>query len=90
MKEKGFIISCKQASLLSEMKNDGKLGFWAKIRLRLHLLSCSACRKFIQQSQLIGQQLKNFAEKIGSSPKFPLSEDSKRRMEEQIKQGLKN
>lgn len=84
MENKRIIISCKQATHLSELKNEGKLNFWQKISLRMHLFTCNSCRKFIKQSQLLAQQLKSLGKKMHQHPKFELSPDSKERLQQQI------
>jgi predicted metal-dependent hydrolase len=49
------MITCKKATYLLSKKEEGKLFFTEKIQLNLHLLMCSLCRLFEQQSLFIGK-----------------------------------
>ncbi len=46
-------ITCKKATYLISIKEDGKLGFIDNIKLKIHLGICSACRLFEKQSWFI-------------------------------------
>ncbi len=46
-------ITCKHATYLISIKEDGKLGFINSIKLKLHLGICSACKLFEKQSWFI-------------------------------------
>ncbi len=47
------MISCKEATFLISKKEENKLSFVEKIKLKMHLLICSFCRLFEKQSKLI-------------------------------------
>jgi hypothetical protein len=46
-------ITCKNATYLISIKEEGKLGFIDKMKLKMHLGICSACRIFAKQSWFI-------------------------------------
>lgn len=50
-----FMISCKKATYLVSKKEENRLSWWESSQLRAHLGICSLCRKFEQQSGLIGR-----------------------------------
>ena len=52
---KWLMISCKEATYLVSKKEENKLTWLLKIKLRAHLAICSMCRRFEQQSGLIGR-----------------------------------
>jgi len=47
-------ISCKKATYLVSKKEENRLSWLEKIKLRGHLTICSLCRKFEQQTGFIG------------------------------------
>jgi len=49
-----FNISCKKATYLLSKKEENKLSWFEVFKLRGHLTICSLCRKFEQQTSLIG------------------------------------
>jgi putative zinc finger protein len=46
-------INCKEASRLISQSMDERLSFGQRLRLRLHLLLCDACRNFKSNMQLL-------------------------------------
>ncbi len=50
---KNIIFDCKQATLLSLKRDQGKITFIESVRLKYHLLFCDPCRQFIAQSHQI-------------------------------------
>jgi ActR/RegA family two-component response regulator len=53
-----LIYSCEQATLLIEKMQVQQLSFQERIRLRFHLQSCTACREYKTQSNVIDEALK--------------------------------
>ena len=47
-------ISCKKATYLLSKKEENKLSWLDRVKLRGHLTICSLCRKFEQQTSFIG------------------------------------
>lgn len=47
------MISCKKATYLLSKKEENKLSWLEKIKLRGHLTICSMCRKFEEQPGFI-------------------------------------
>lgn len=54
-----FSISCKKATYLVSKKEEGKLNWMEKIRLRSHMAICRVCRLFEEQTQLFTQHAKH-------------------------------
>lgn len=54
---KPLILSCKQASLFIQKKEEGALGPWDSFRLKLHLGICAFCRQYEKQSSRLNELL---------------------------------
>lgn len=52
--------TCKKATLLLSKKEENRLTWLEKLRLRGHLAICSMCRKFGEQTGFIVQHAKHF------------------------------
>lgn len=52
--------SCREVHLLVIEGQDRKLGFAERLGMRLHLMVCTACRRFEAQMGLLRQALRNF------------------------------
>ena len=50
---KFLLLSCKEATFLLSKKEENKLSWLEKIKLRSHLSICSLCRRFEQQTGFI-------------------------------------
>lgn len=86
---KSWIPNCKEATLLSVVKEDKKLSLGLQIKLFIHLLYCSSCRNFVNQSKKITHILSNFKNSINSSPSQSLSFAQKEALQNQINEQLK-
>jgi hypothetical protein len=67
-------ISCKKATYLISKKEENRLSWFEKIKLRGHLTICSLCRKFEIQTGFIGRMAKHTHE-------LTLSPEAKEKME---------
>lgn len=76
--------NCKQATLLSLKKEEGKLSLMESLKLSYHLLHCDPCQKFIEQSHQINQIGEQVAQVLLNRPPFSLSEERKQRIQGQI------
>ena len=54
---KKIMLSCYKATELVEKSNFSGLSAMEKIRLRMHLSVCDACKKYQKQSALLNQLL---------------------------------
>jgi len=81
---KKIVFNCKQATQLALKREERKLSIMESIRLSYHLFYCGPCRKFIKQSRLINRIGKELAQTIFNRPRFPLSEERKQSIQQQI------
>ena len=55
-----IMLTCRQSTFYSAIKNNRKLGLRETIKHRLHLRVCKACRQFDQQSDQIDKSMYDF------------------------------
>lgn len=72
------MMNCKQATRAIEQEAEGKLPFWQRMQLRLHLLICNPCMQFKRHWDVLALLLK------GESRDAKLSLEDKQRMIDQI------
>ena len=68
-------MTCKQASQLLSRKDELKLGFWQRLKLRVHLLGCDICGLFSKQINALSE---NYTHECDSES--CLTDDDKQRM----------
>jgi len=56
-------LTCREATELVSQGFDRELSAWERIKLRLHLLICSACSNFVRQSAFMRRAMKRLAER---------------------------
>jgi hypothetical protein len=56
----GWMISCKQATMLITIHEQQSLSFKQQLALKFHLFVCKVCKLFQIQSKQINQLLKDF------------------------------
>lgn len=64
---------------------DGQLGWRDRFRVRLHLLICVHCRRFIRQLKLVPKVLRGRDNRPGGTDHEPLQEELQR-LSEQLQQ----
>lgn len=62
------MLKCRDASRLIASGQGETLGFWKKLELRLHLLMCDSCRRYLAQVRAIGRGMRNLAARDQPDP----------------------
>jgi hypothetical protein len=50
---KYFMMSCKEATYLMGLKEEGKISVFNRMKLNMHTSMCSFCKRFEEQGKLI-------------------------------------
>ena len=86
-----ILISCKAASELVVKKSDMKLSIAERFGLWMHLAYCTVCALFAEQSKVIDESTKAYAQKIQTEQKsYKLNDLKKAEISKVIQQELKN
>ena len=86
-----ILISCKTASELVVKKSDMKLSIADKLGLWIHLAYCTVCALFVEQSKVIDESTKAYAQKIQTGQKsYKLNDLKKEEINKGIHEELKN
>lgn len=56
------MLRCREATRLLSEGQDHRLSALVRLRLRLHLLVCTACRRYLEQVTLIRQACQRYAD----------------------------
>lgn len=57
-------LTCKKATFLMSKKEEGKLTFTEMVQLKLHLLICSYCTRFLKQTKLMKRRAPHLHEHL--------------------------
>lgn len=88
--EKKLFLSCKEATFLTSLHEEKKLGFWLSIRLAFHNFNCGPCKRFTQQTKEMTIRIRKAVDIKTLKNPFNLNYSEKIEMEEKIKQSIKN
>lgn len=82
------MLSCKEVSKLVSQSLDAELPFRKRVGVRIHLMMCRACARFLKQLRFLRQASRLFEEKF-NDPELqpPLPAETKKRIQEAL---LKN
>lgn len=47
------MLTCREVSDRANQYLDGELGFWPAMQVRMHLMACRYCRRFMQQTRTV-------------------------------------
>ncbi len=53
-----LLLSCKEATMMTAKREEGKLGLVGNTQLTMHLAMCRLCRRFHKASQIISSESK--------------------------------
>ncbi len=81
-----IVFNCKQATLLSLKKEEGKASLKERVALWYHLLYCDSCRRFVVQSKKMDKFLSDIKNQEKQQPANQLPDDVKKRLQDQIDQ----
>jgi hypothetical protein len=62
LRKVGLLISCKDASRAISQMQDASIPLLLHLRLRLHLLLCDACTRFLAQVRFLHAAIRRYAE----------------------------
>jgi hypothetical protein len=57
-----MMLNCKEVSHLVSQRQDGPLTFGERLKMRLHLLLCDACRRFERQAAFLRDAMRRYRE----------------------------
>lgn len=75
------VFDCKQATLLSIKREEGRITLFERAKLTYHLLYCGPCRRFIEQWD--GLKRKS-AGLLAAKPPFSIPSEGRDRMQKQM------
>lgn len=84
-----LMLTCKQATFFSSIRNIRKLKLVRHIQLKLHLMACPACREFDKQSLFIDQSLLEFHKNNHLQSEENLSKEKKSQIKIAVNQRIK-
>lgn len=83
------MLTCKQATFYSSVKNFRKLPFVRSVQLKMHLMMCESCHEFDHQSQVIDQSMLDLHQNLQLQSEEQLTEEKKSEIEATVKQAIK-
>jgi hypothetical protein len=60
LRKLGRLISCKEASRAISQMQDSRVALPLYLRLRLHLLFCEACTRFLEQMRFLQGAMRQY------------------------------
>lgn len=74
------MMTCEEASRLMSESLDRKLPLGKRIALRIHLLMCKLCPRFLQQMLFLKEASDHYKEEIEEDPSYSLSTNARERI----------
>ena len=79
------MLSCKEVSKLASEGLDRDMTFRERLGVRLHLMMCRGCSRFLKQIRLLRKLAHSFGESAGDDPASPsLSPEARKRIQETL------
>jgi len=84
------MITCKEATFLISKKQQDKLSLGEQLKLKMHLLMCKYCQRFLNQVSFITKGIKRMRKKIEKqSAGISLTAEQKERLRQKIDRAKK-
>ncbi len=74
------MITCKEATRLISESMDGKLPLGRRIALRIHLLMCKLCPRFLHQMLFVKGTTDHYQKEVEEDPSYSLSTNARERI----------
>lgn len=84
------MLSCKQTSQLLSQSLDRKLSLRERIGVRLHLLICDVCARFVMQLEMMRHYLRHMRDEAEQDESVQISAEAKARIAESLESKLYN
>jgi uncharacterized membrane protein len=81
-----IVFNCKQATLLSLKKEEGKASLKERALLWYHLLYCNSCRRFVIHSKKMNNFLSDLNKQETGQPTHIIPDDVKKVLQDRIDQ----
>jgi hypothetical protein len=81
-----FTPTCPEVVRILSLGMDKELSLMMRIKLRIHYLMCSFCKRYMKQLKYIREVSREFPEKIGDVSDASLPADAKERMKAALRQ----
>jgi predicted anti-sigma-YlaC factor YlaD len=82
----GRLPDCKPMTAMFSQSLDRKMSWRERITMRLHLYTCQACRRYVEQIEFMHENFRNLEnENTRSSQQSSLSEEAKERIKTVLK-----
>ncbi len=78
------ILTCKEASCLFIINEEKTITKFSRLRLLLHRIACSPCRRFMNQMTAITKAFITYRESVSSKPPYHLSSEKKLALQNEI------
>ena len=86
-----ILMNCEHATSLVEKKRDKKLVISERLGLWVHLAYCGFCALFFEQSKILDDSTKAYAEKVTNEQKtYPMDPHHKAELSKAFETELKN
>lgn len=82
---KQLFSNCKEATLLTVKSEEAKLSLQERLQLSIHLLYCSTCRRFKQESEKLNVYFLQLHEQLLKEPPYRMSEQLKETLQSKLK-----
>lgn len=73
------LLDCSETTLDISRSLDQTIGFWKRFNIKLHLLTCQACRNYFKQLKFIQSAIRKLDDDT-DSPACDLSVEAKQRL----------
>lgn len=83
------MIACDEASFLVSYQHDNRLGFRKWMQLKMHLLTCHICRRYVSQISQLNYAIERFRERCTSDTCYHhMPEATGNRIQQELNRGL--
>jgi hypothetical protein len=84
------MLNCKQVARLASQAMDARLPWYQRLGIRLHLLYCVWCRRYIAQLRFLQRATREVAGESADFSGPKLSGEAKAQMSKRLQAALKN
>lgn len=84
------MLNCRQVTRLVSQSMDAKLRWYQWLGMRIHLLYCVWCQRYVSQVRFLHKACKQMGPEPEASPSHTLSAEAKDKMRARLQEAMKD
>ena len=84
------MLNCRQVTRLVSQSMDGRLRWYQRLGVRIHLLYCVWCRRYAAQLQFLRKATQDLGSELDTVPAHSLSNEARDKIQTRLQEAMRD